>query len=194
MNPVRVNICWSKYRTVFKFFGYIGYNPVRVWIRNRTGENTQKVSFGCTPARGLNKVILKFAMVRGQQMPTPTKKSQQPIKWVLMTRKDTGRVRYCSLWSFQTSSCLQVWVFGFMGICCENNCKMSNCSSPVKRTLTSTHAHAFTLNTNPPYHTPSNVRPQKKRKKHWKFLNYEASIDQQFLTEIEHLIARLKVN
>ena len=88
MKPVRVNICWSKYRTVF-FRLYIGDNPVRVWIRNRTGENTQKVSFGCTPARGLNKVILKFAMVRGQQMPTPTKKSQQPSKWVLMTRKDT---------------------------------------------------------------------------------------------------------
>ena len=76
----------------------------------------------------------------------------------------------------------------------KNNCKMSDCSSPVKRTLTSTHAHAFTLNTNAPYLLPSNVRPPKKRKKHWNFLNYEASIDQQFLTEIEHLIARLKVN
>jgi len=85
--------------------------------------------------------------------------------------------------------CLGLWEFVV-----KNNCKMSDCSSPVKRTLTSTHAHTFILNTNPPYHTPSNVRPQKKRKKHWKFLNYEASIDQQFLTEIEHLIARLKVN
>ena len=85
--------------------------------------------------------------------------------------------------------CLGLWEFVV-----KNNCKMSDCSSPVKRTLTSTHAHAFTWNTNPPYLTPSNVRHQKKRKKHWKFLNYEASIDQQFLTEIEHLIARLKVN
>jgi len=85
--------------------------------------------------------------------------------------------------------CLGLWEFVV-----KNNCKMSDCSSPVKRTLTSTHAHTFILNTNPPYHTPSNVRPQKKRKKHWKFLNYEASIDQQFLAEIEHLIARLKVN
>ena len=85
--------------------------------------------------------------------------------------------------------CLGLWEFVV-----KNNCKMSDCSSPVKRTLTSTHAHTFILHTNPPYHTPSNVRPQKKRKKHWKFLNYEASIDQQFLTEIEHLIARLKVN
>ena len=85
--------------------------------------------------------------------------------------------------------CLGLWEFVV-----KNNCKMSDCSSPVKCTLTSTHAHTFILNTNPPYHTPSNVRPQKKRKKHWKFLNYEASIDQQFLTEIEHLIARLKVN
>jgi len=85
--------------------------------------------------------------------------------------------------------CLGLWEFVV-----KNNCKMSDCSSPVKRTLTSTHAHAFTLNTNPPYLSPSNVRPPKKRKKHWKFLNYEASIDQQFLTEIEHLIARLKVN
>ena len=36
-------------------------------------------------------------------------------------------------------------------------------------------------------------KTKKKRKKHWNFLNYEASIDQQFLTEIEHLIACLKV-
>ena len=85
--------------------------------------------------------------------------------------------------------CLGLWEFVV-----KNNCKMLDCSSPVKRTLTSTHAHTFILNTNPSYHTPSNVRPQKKRKKHWKFLKYEASIDQQFLTEIEHLIARLKVN
>ena len=100
------------------FFGYIGDNPVRVWIRNRTGENTQKVSFGCTPARGLNKVILKFAMVRGQQMPTPTKKSQQPSKWVLMTRKDTREGPILFFMKFpQTSSPsmlagLSVWVYG----------------------------------------------------------------------------------
>ena len=147
----------------------------------------------CTPARGLNKVILKFAMVRGQQMPTPTKKSQQPSKWVLITRKYTRegfhrrRHRACS--QPCRFECLGLWEFVV-----KNNCKMSDCSSPVKRTLTSTHAHAFTLNTNPPYLSPSNVRPPKKRKKHWKFLNYEASIDQQFLTEIEHLIAHLKVN
>ena len=55
------------------------------------------------------------------------------------------------------------------------------------------HAHAFTLNTNPAYLLPSNVRSPKK-KKHWNFLNYEALIDQQFLTEIEHLIARLQGN
>ena len=85
--------------------------------------------------------------------------------------------------------CLGLWEFVV-----KNNCKMSDCSSPVKHTLTSMHAHAFTWNTNPPYLSPSNVRHQKKRKKHWKFLNYEASIDQQFLTENEHLIARLKVN
>jgi len=145
--------------------------------------------------------MLKFAMVRGQQMPTPTKKSQQPSKWVLMTRKDTREGPILFFMKFpQTSSpsmlttscrfeCLGLWEFVV-----KNNCKMSDCSSPVKRTLTSTHAHAFTLNTNPPYLSPSNVRPPKKRKKHWKFLNYEASIDQQFLTEIEHLIARLKVN
>ena len=40
--------------------------------------------------------------------------------------------------------------------------KMSDCSSPVKRTLKSMHAHAFTLNTNPPYLLPSNVRSPKK--------------------------------
>ena len=85
--------------------------------------------------------------------------------------------------------CLGLWEFVV-----KNNCKMSDCSSPVKRTLTSTHAHAFILNTNPPYHTPSNVRPPKKRKKHWKFLNYEALINQQFLSELEHLIARLQGN
>ena len=55
-------------------------------------------------------------------------------------------------------------------------------------------AHAFTLYTNPPFLLPSNVRSQKKKKKHWNFLNYEALIDQQFLTEIEHLIARLQGN
>ena len=82
--------------------------------------------------------------------------------------------------------CLGLWEFVV-----KNNCKMSDCSSPVKRTLTSTHAHAFTLNTNPPYLLPSTVRSPKK---HWNFLDYEALIDQQFLTEIEHLIARLKVN
>ena len=70
---------------------------------------------------------------------------------------------------------------------------MSDCSSPVKRTLESMFAHAFTLNTNPAYLLPSNVRSPKK-KKHWNFLNYEALIDQQFLTEIEHLIARLQGN
>ena len=140
-------------------------------------------------------------MVRSEQMPTPTKKSQQPSKWVLMTQKDTREGPILFFMKFpQTSSpsmlttscrfeCLGLWEFVV-----KNNCKMSDCSSPVKRTLTSTHAHTFILHTNPPYHTPSNVRPQKKRKKHWKFLNYEASIDQQFLTEIEHLIARLKVN
>jgi len=100
--------------TVRYFFSYIGDNPVRVWIRNRTGENTQKVSFGCTPARGLNKVILKFAMVRGQQMPTPTKKSLQPIKWVLMTRKDTGRVRlfFMKFPDVVMLAGLSVWVYG----------------------------------------------------------------------------------
>ena len=85
--------------------------------------------------------------------------------------------------------CLGLWEFVV-----KNNCKMSDCSSPVKRTLTSMHAHAFTLNTNPPYLLPSNVRSPKKKKKHWNFLNYEALIDQQFLTEIEHLIARLQGN
>ena len=55
--------------------------------------------------------------------------------------------------------CLGLWEFVV-----KNNCKMSDCSSPVKRTLTSTHSHTFILNTNPPYHTPSNVRPQKKKK------------------------------
>ena len=196
---------WSPYgwtfvevSTVRCLFAYIGDNPVRVWIRNRTGENTQKVSFGCTPARGLNKVILKFAMVRGQQMPTPTKKSQQPIQ---MGTDDTkgysGGSDIVLLWSFHRRShraCYKFECLGLWEFVVKNNCKMSDCSSPVKRTLTSTHAHAFTWNTNPPYLSPSNVRHQKKRKKHWKFLNYEASIDQQFLTEIEHLIARLKVN
>jgi len=33
-----------------------------------------------------------------------------------------------------------------------------------------------------------------KKEKQWNFLNYEALIDQQFLTEIEHLIARLQGN
>ena len=56
------------------------------------------------------------------------------------------------------------------------------------------HAHAFTLNTNPAYLLPSNVRSPKKKKNDWNFLNYEALIDQQFLTEIEHLIARLQGN
>ena len=72
--------------------------------------------------------------------------------------------------------CLGLWEFVV-----KNNCKMSDCSSPVKRTLKSMHAHAFTLNTNPAYLLPSNVRSPKK---HWNFLNNEALIDQQFLTEI----------
>ena len=43
MKPVRVNICWNKYRTVC--LRQIGNNPVQVYIRNRTGGNTQKVYF-----------------------------------------------------------------------------------------------------------------------------------------------------
>ena len=121
----KVVCLWSLYGWTFVevspircFFGYIGDNPVRVWIRNRTGENTQKVSFRCTPARGLNKVILKFAMVRGQQMPTPTKKSQQPSKWVLMTRKDTREGPILFFYEVSTdvatehATNLSVWVYG----------------------------------------------------------------------------------
>ena len=132
--------------------------------------------------------MLKFAMVRGEQMPTPTKKSQQPSKWVLMTRKDTreGPILFFMKFpqpsspSMLTTSC-RFECLGLWGFVVTNNCKMLDCSSPVKHALTSMHAHAFTLNTNPPYLLPSNVRSPKK---HWNFLNYEALIDQQFLTEI----------
>ena len=110
-----------------------------------------------------------------------------------MTRKDTREGPILFFMKFPHRACSQgFWRFECLGLwefVVKNNCKMSDCSSPVKRTLTSTHAHAFTLNTNPAYLLPSNVRSPKK---HWNFLNYEALIDQQFLTEIEHLIARLQ--
>jgi hypothetical protein len=122
----KVVCLWSPYgwtfvevSTVRCFFGYIGDNPVRVCIGNRTGENTQKVSFGCTPARGLNKVILKFAMARvvSRCQRRQRKVNSQSNGYWWHERIPGGSD--CSLWSFQTSSCLQVWVFGFMGICCE---------------------------------------------------------------------------
>jgi len=53
--------------------------------------------------------------------------------------------------------CLGLWEFVV-----KNNFKILDCSSPVKRTLTSTHAHAFILNTNPPYLVLCTVRLPKK--------------------------------
>ena len=57
--------------------------------------------------------------------------------------------------------CLGLWEFVV-----KNNCKMSDCSSPVKRTLTSTHAHAFTWNSykSPLPFTLQCKTPKKKKK------------------------------
>ena len=91
-------------------------------------KTPKKCTSGCTPARGLNTVMLKFAMVRGEQRPTPTKKSQQPSKWVLMTRKETrecpmsSRSMLTTSWRFE---CLALW-----GFVVKNNYKISDCSSP----------------------------------------------------------------
>jgi len=131
----------------------------------------------CTPARGLNREVM--------QMGTDD------------TKGYSGGSDIVLLWSFHRRShraCYKFECLGLWEFVVKNSCKMSDCSSPVKRTLKSMHAHAFNLNTNPSFLLPSNVRSPKKRKKHWNFLNYEALIDQQFLTEIEHLIARLQGN
>ena len=101
----------------------------------------------CTPARGLNREVM--------QMGTDDTKGYSGGSDIVLYEVSTDVVseHACRF------ECLGLWEFVV-----KNNCKMSDCSSPVKRTLKSMHAHAFTLNTNPPYLLPSNVRSPKKKK------------------------------
>ena len=152
-------------------FRKIGENPVRVYIRNRTGEDTQKVCFRFhSNARSKQSNV----EVRDDAWSADANAHKEKSTAIQMGTDDTkGYSGGFDIVLYEVSTdiitehacrfeCLGLWEFVV-----KNNCKMSDCSSPVKRTytLTSTPAHAFILNTNPPYLSPSNVRPQKKKEK-----------------------------
>ena len=107
-------------------FRGIGDNPVRVWIRNRTGEDTQKVYFRLhSSARSKQSNV----EVRDGAWWADTNAHKEKSTAIQMGTDDTkGYSGGSDIVLYEVSTdvvtehahnLLQVWVFGFMGICCE---------------------------------------------------------------------------
>ena len=107
------------------FFRGIGDNPVRVWIRNRTGEDTQKVYFRLhSSARSKQSNV----EVRDGAWSADANAHKEKSPANQMGTDDTKGYREGPIVLYEVSTdivtehahnLLQVWVFGFMGICCE---------------------------------------------------------------------------
>ena len=137
VKPIQVKFYWSKDRTLP--LRKIGNNPVRVWIRNRTGEDTQKVDFRLhSSARSKQSNV----EVRDGAWSADANAHKEKSTAIQMGTDDTkGYSGGSDIVLYEVSTdvvteharnLLQVWVFGFIWeFVVKNNCKMSECSSPL---------------------------------------------------------------